>query len=281
MKWRFYIEIKSTEIFSLFNALDHSSFRTVQRSGGKFMNILETNKPVRIVAYMLSAVLLITTHTTIQISVEASATKNEKAKTKLSVMSETLTTHPDDAWLEVIVEEINKKKNEVENYVPSESNRAFVITTPYWLLFAVSPKARMGYYKQVNANEFRRTTLDAAFNSLFDSVAKKLSFYKPETELFSVRNPPGEQMILGSLKNSSTLKVHKIGFKEVNWLIEKNTLGIPLNRYKHGYIWARDTADDHPYCHLYMVYLQQNYASGGRYGQTFTNVLDDQIVGCP
>lgn len=88
-------------------------------------------------------------------------------------------------------------------------------------------------------------------------------------------------MILGGLKNSVTLHVHKIGFKEANWLIDKNALGIPLNRYKHGYIWARDGSDDHSYCHLYMVYLQQNYSGGGTYGQTFAKVFDDQNVGYP
>ncbi len=88
-------------------------------------------------------------------------------------------------------------------------------------------------------------------------------------------------MVKQSLKNAATLKVHKIGFEEANWLIEKNELGIPLNRYKHGHVWARDSADDHPYCHLYVIYLQQNYAGGGRYGQAFTNIRDDQIVGCP
>jgi hypothetical protein len=83
------------------------------------------------------------------------------------------------------------------------------------------------------------------------------------------------------MKNATTLKVHRIGFEETSWLIEKNDFGIPLNRYKHGYIWGRDSADDHPYCHLYVVYLQQNYNGGGTYGQAFTKIRDDQIVGCP
>ncbi|MGH9903849.1 MAG: hypothetical protein ACRD68_18725, partial [Pyrinomonadaceae bacterium] len=186
-----------------------------------------------------------------------------------------------DVWLEVVVDDINKKKAEVEGYDPAEDNRAFAVGTPYWLGFAVSPRAREGYFKQVKATEARRAALNTAFDALAAAAAKKLPLYKPEATIFALRNAAAEQMIVRSLKNAATLKVRKIGVKEANWLIEKNEFGIPLNRYRHGYIWGRDTGDDHPYCHLYTVYIQQDYAGGGTYGRTFANFSDDQVVGCP
>lgn len=248
------------------------------------MKTLKTKKWTSSVACLVVACFLITTNSVAAHKAEASeetpTIKMGQAKAKSSLMSNKSNAQR-DVWLEVVVDDINKKKREVDSYDPSESNRAFEIGTPYWLLFAVSPRAREVYYKQVKANESRRAALDNAFNSLAESAAKKLPLYKPEATIFGVRNPSAEQMVVRSLKNAATLKVHKIGFKEANWLIEKNEFGIPLNRYKHGYIWARDSNDDHSYCHLYMVYIQQNYAGGGTYGQTFANISDDQIVGCP
>jgi hypothetical protein len=88
-------------------------------------------------------------------------------------------------------------------------------------------------------------------------------------------------MMRQSLKNAATLKIHRSGIKESVWLIEKNEFGIPVDRYRHGYFWARDNSDDHPFCHLYTIHVQQNYAGGGSYGAVFARPSDDEIVGCP
>lgn len=186
-----------------------------------------------------------------------------------------------DAWLEIMVDEINQKKVETEAFDPAAPNRAFDIFTPYWIPLAVSPRARQAYYRLEKTSAERQGGLNKALDALAVSVGKKLRLFKPNQSVFAYRNPSGEQMAVRGLKNSATLKVHKIGFEEANWLFEKNWAGIPVNRYKHGYIWARDSADDHPHCHLYVVYLQQTYGGGGRYGQAFTKIRDDQIVGCP
>lgn len=166
---------------------------------------------------------------------------------------------------------------------PAAPNRAFDLFTPYWIPVAVSQRARQEYFKRNGGPKAaeRQAALTPALDALAAAAAKKLPLFKPNPSVFAYRNPAGEQMAIRGLKNASTLKVSKAGFEEANWLIEKNALGIPLNRYKHGYIWARDSADDHQYCHLYIIYLQQDYAGGGRYGQSFTKIRDDQIVGCP
>ncbi len=180
-----------------------------------------------------------------------------------------------------MTDEINQKKAEAEAFDPAEPNRAFDIFTPYWIPLAVSSRARQAYYRLEKTSAARQAGLNPALDALAAAAAKNLPLFKPKASVFAYRNPAGEQMAVRGLKNAATLKVHKIGFEESNWLIEKNALGIPLNRYKHGYIWARDSADDHQHCHLYVIYLQQDYAGGGRYGQSFTKVRDDQVVGCP
>jgi hypothetical protein len=88
-------------------------------------------------------------------------------------------------------------------------------------------------------------------------------------------------MMKAALENSATLKIHKIGLYHGTWQIDKNNLGIPNARYKQGYIWVRDTADDHPYCHLYQVNIIQNYAGGGTYAASSARFIGDTLFGCP
>jgi hypothetical protein len=186
-----------------------------------------------------------------------------------------------DPWLDIILEEIGKRKKEVESYEPAPGRQLVTPSTPELFLPAISPRARASYYKTVQMNEKRKSALDAALDSLAAAAAQKLPQYKPDMAVFAIRNPPAENLMLRSMTNGAALKVFKIGIKESGWLIEKNDFGLPLNRYKHGFIWARDGGDDHPYCHLYTVYVQQNYEGGGTYGQIFAKPFDNEIVGCP
>lgn len=186
-----------------------------------------------------------------------------------------------DPWLEIMLEDIHKKESEVESYDPSERSQLVTRSTPDFFTIAISARARAAYYKQERVNETRKSALNAALDRLAASAAKKLPLYKPNATLFAFRNPSAEQMMIRNLPNAATLRVHKTGLKEADWLIEKNQFGIPVDRYRHGFIWARDSNDEHPYCHLYTVFVQQNYAGGGGYGQAFARVSDDEIFGCP
>lgn len=199
------------------------------------------------------------------------------------LLSASPTVAQSDAWVDIMRDELKQKQAEVEAFDAAAPNRAFDLFTPYWIPVAVSRSARQEYFKRNGGPKAaeREAALQPALDALAASAAKKLPSFKPKASLFAYRNPAGEQMATRGLKNAATVKVHKIGFEEANWLFEKNWADIPINRYKHGYIWARDSADDHPYCHLYVIYLQQDYAGGGRYGQSFTKIRDDQIVGCP
>jgi hypothetical protein len=186
-----------------------------------------------------------------------------------------------DPRLEILLEEIEKRKKEVESFDPAEGRQIVTMSTPEMFLPAISQRARAAYFKRDKLNERQQAALNPALDSLAASAAKKLPLYKPDGTLFAFHNPAAELMMKQSLQNAATLKVHRSGIKEGIWLIEKNDFGIPVNRYKHGYIWARDSSDDHPYCHLYTIYVQQNYAGGGAYGQLFAHLFDSELVGCP
>ncbi len=88
-------------------------------------------------------------------------------------------------------------------------------------------------------------------------------------------------MMKGTLGNLATLKIHKIELAQSNWLISKNDFGLSMARYKQGYIWVRDTTDDHPYCHFYQINIIQDYAGGGTYGASYARFLDNTLFGCP
>lgn len=266
------------------------------------MNIAKIRKSISVAACVVVTLLSITTTAVIAqiriggvtITLPEKVRKTDKTATKDKVAKPGPTPTPShsrapmrgassDPWVDIMLDELNKKQAEVETFDPAEPNRAFDMFTPYWIPVAVSLRARQEYFKRNGGQKSadRQAALTPALDSLAAAAAKKLPLYKPNASVFAYRNPAGEQMAVRGLKNAATLKVHKIGFEEANWLIEKNSLGIPLNRYKHGYIWARDSADDHQFCHLYVIYLQQDYAGGGTYGQSFTRIRDDQIVGCP
>ena len=215
---------------------------------------------------------------------ETPATNSGKSTTESTTESSAVSnpSRPQsDARLEILLEEINKRKKEVAAYDPAESTQLVTMSTPELFLPAISPRARAAYYKRDQLNETQQAALNPALDSLAAAAAKKLPLYKPDAMVFAFHNPSAELLMKQSLRNAATLKVHRSGIKEATWLIEKNELGLPLDRYKHGYIWARDNNDDHPYCHLYTIFVQQDYAGGGTYGAVFARLSDSEIVGCP
>ena len=243
------------------------------------------------IACLVAAIPLLAEHTTsAQITIVPVTFKelpNHRTTTWASPHTSTACRNGDsldpqsDARLEILLEEINKRKKEVETFNPAERSQLVTMSTPELFLPAISARARAAYYKRDHLNERQQAALNPALDSLAAAAAKKLALFKPDGSLFAFRNPTAELMMKQSLKNGAAVKVNRSGIKESVWLIEKNEVGIPLDRYKHGYIWARDNSDDHPYCHLYTIHLIQNYAGGGTYGALFARLSDDVIVGCP
>lgn len=53
--------------------------------------------------------------------------------------------------------------------------------------------------------------------------------------------------------------------------------GIPVERYKEGFIWVQNATDYHIYYHLYQVGIIQKYAGGGTYGGAFAIYVGNNI----
>ena len=184
-------------------------------------------------------------------------------------------------WLDAHIEEINKRIKEVDSFTPDRG--WFTGSFNYdHLLHAVSPAAREKWLTGANALDKKNCpNLVVAFDKLSASATKKLPLYLPNTKANSFHNPAEEKIMKGKINDLANHKIHYTGIEEASWLIDKNSLGIPTSRYKHGIVWVRYTPSDHPYCRIYYINIIQDYAGGGTYGASYGYLVKDELAGCP
>jgi hypothetical protein len=126
-----------------------------------------------------------------------------------------------------------------------------------------------------------QASLNPVLDSLAASVSKKISGFKPDAGKFAFRSPADERLMMAQLRPSATRKIIKIGLSKANWEIYKNRIGLPSYRFKRGYVWAKDSADDHPFCKLYYISIVQQYGGGGLYGASAAKYEETNLIGCP
>lgn len=153
-----------------------------------------------------------------------------------------------------------------------------------WMYRAVSKKARTEYIetqKGWNNSAESVIKINKALDDLSLICKDKIYKLKVADELFQYHDMAIEQLMKSYLKNPSTLKIYKQGLSDSDWIIIKNELGIPLNRYKRGTMWALNTADDHGLCKALFFVIKQNYSGGGSYGKSFISQYNEELRGCP
>ncbi|PZR35120.1 MAG: hypothetical protein DI538_15630 [Azospira oryzae] len=167
--------------------------------------------------------------------------------------------------------------NEVNQYVPENKKYLSQEEDEKWLLRAVSLKARNKWADQEMLNSQERELFNAEFKQLTSSIAAKIQLHKPSLSLFhSECTAQEEQSMKAELSNGSNLHIYKIGIAES----EIEQLATSASQ-KRGYIWARNPADDYPYCHLYEFKITRAYSGNGNYeGAIQIVVTDDILVGC-
>jgi hypothetical protein len=186
-----------------------------------------------------------------------------------------------DVMLNFQINDIAERQREVEQFKPGN---VFLVraTNDNHLLYSISPKERRLWLEERKLLEFKDCpNLIEAYNKLAAAASKVLPQFVPPDNYFAFRNAAEEKMMLGALKDSAALKIHKIGLYHGSWLIDKNSLGVPIARYKQGYIWAKDPSSDHPYCFRYQINIIQDYSGGGTYAASYARFLGRMLVGCP
>jgi hypothetical protein len=189
-----------------------------------------------------------------------------------------------DFRLPVFLSDIKKAQSEAERYAPGEY--LYLVSAgdaSDELLRAVSRRAREEWAKEWLKNPASRAEFDAEWDKLAAIAAKKIPSYKPSAASYRFRDPGGERLLMGALKNPSTLKIFRIGTDTAGWEIQKdNDDNLPSYRYKTMKVYFRDPADDHPYCRVVSARIKQDYAGGGRYNsEVYRSSVSEEIFGCP
>ena len=189
-----------------------------------------------------------------------------------------------DFRLPVFLDDIRKAQGEAERYAPGEY--LYLVSagaSSEALLRAVSRREREEWAKQWLKNPASRAEFDTEWDKLAAIAARKLPGYKPSAARFQFRDPVGERLLMGALKNPSTLRIFRIGTDTAGWNIQKDNDGIlPSYRYKTLRVYLRDPNDDHPYCRVVSARIKQDYAGGGRYNsEVYRSSVSEEIFGCP
>ncbi|HEX3085906.1 MAG TPA: hypothetical protein VHP99_15335 [Pyrinomonadaceae bacterium] len=185
--------------------------------------------------------------------------------------------------LSVFLGDITKAQNEAERYTPADYLYLVSAGGPSeQLLYAVSRRAREEWAAKWLKDPASRAQFDAEWDKLAAIAGKKIPTYKPSAASYRFRDPAGEKMLMGAIKNPSTLKIIRIGTDTAGWEIQKDSDNLPSYRYKTMKVYFRDPNDDHPYCRVISARIKQDYAGGGRFNpEIYRSSVSDEIFGCP
>lgn len=182
-------------------------------------------------------------------------------------------------WVDYQIGEINKYKQRLSDWDPAKQYFPNPQSNDDYIGLAFSKKERAAWLRDKKVEP--DTRLDAALDELKDVLTRRLPEYKINQKSFLNRNAAEEKLVLAALPDVPGIKIFKIGFNQASWLIDKNELGIPKARYKHGLVYGRDPASEDPFCRVWYVNVVQDYAGGGTYGATEARYIERSFIACP
>jgi hypothetical protein len=186
-----------------------------------------------------------------------------------------------DAVTNVHLTDLEKTRKEAEGFTPG--SRGYYVSTlsdgkNLYLEAALSPSARKEWLGAWSEDFVK--CLEPALEGLAAVARKTLPGYTGP-QGYTLGTPAERQALLSAVNDIAQAKVLKVGIQEPNWLIDKNSLGIPTARYKHGVIWARYPNRDDGFCRILWVNIKQDYSGGGTYGASYGYFISRAFAGCP
>ena len=173
---------------------------------------------------------------------------------------------------------------QVQAYKPGSGSR-IVSGSGYeydWFNASISPKFRAEKMSSwTNLQPKYRRWFDAKLDEIGRIASEKLSSYLPNPNLYTVRNPAEERLMKSALSTIPGVVIHKIGLESSAWIIAKNSLGIPINRFKYGIVYGKNPSADDPFCEIWYVNVIQDYAGGGTWGSSYAKWVKSETFGCP
>jgi hypothetical protein len=182
-------------------------------------------------------------------------------------------------WVDYQIGEISKYKKDLDSWDPVNQYFPKPKSNDDYIGLALSKKERTKWLQDKKVAPDAK--LDAVLDELKASLYKRLPEYSINPKSFNNRNAAEEKMMLAEMSDVPGIKVFKIGFNQASWLIDKNELGIPKARYKHGLIFGRNPASDDPFCRVWYINVVQDYAGGGTYGATEARYIEKELIACP
>jgi hypothetical protein len=178
--------------------------------------------------------------------------------------------------------DVKGAKAEVDEYT-SPKEKLYLVQTKFenYLWYSVSKKARTDWYKSTEMSAAQKQAMDTALDALGASAAQKLPLFQPEASKFAYGSSQEKAMLQSKITDLAELKVHKVGLRNADWVIIKNNYGIPLYRTKAGYVWVRGKKNDHLYCRVLQIDINQSYQGGGSYGSSQGKFDSSWLSGCP
>jgi hypothetical protein len=188
----------------------------------------------------------------------------------------------DDVRLKIYLDDIIQAEKDIDNYVNGDGKYlVFVYGDTNIVEKAISPKARAEYLRDRTDTQGK---LNAELDKLATMIDAPMRKYIPNDDNFQFKTP-ADVKLMRELLSSENLTIHKIGIFSPNWNISKDEYGLPQNRFKYGYVWAKENSSDQPYCIRYELKIIQDYAGGGTYGASFAwkdyNSRAKMVMGCP
>ena len=186
-----------------------------------------------------------------------------------------------DPVTNVHLADLEKTRKEAEEFRPGL--RDYYVSTlsdrkNRYLEAALSPSERKEWLGG-SPEDFVKC-LNPALDGLAAAARKTLPGYTGPAG-YTLGTPAEKKALLSAIDDIAQAKVLKVGIKEANWLIDKNSLGIPTARYKHGVIWAQYPNRDDGFCRIFWVNIKQDYAGGGTYGASYGYFVSRAFAGCP
>jgi hypothetical protein len=182
-------------------------------------------------------------------------------------------------WVDYQIGKINEYKQSLTSWIPANQVFPRPNSSDDYIALALSKSERSKWLQDKKVEPDAK--LDAALDEVKNLLHKRLPEYTINPRSFTNRNAAEEKLMLTQMSDIPGIKVFKIGFNQANWLIDKNELGIPKARYKHGLIYGRNPSSEDPFCRVWYVNVVQEYAGGGTYGATEARYIEREFIACP
>jgi hypothetical protein len=200
--------------------------------------------------------------------------------------------NPNDENIKWMIKDIAVAKRGVDNF--NGTNDLYVGGSLDWIWRAVSKSKRNEFFaKQTGFADFEalalkvgkdpnelKNKLNAELDLLKAAVEPKIPDFTMKDWYFKFQDAASQAKMKAYLKNPATLKIYKTGVSDDVWQIEKNSLGIPLYRYKRGQMLVKNSADDFNFCKGLFFVIKQTYSGGGTYGGSEISEYHEELYGC-